>query len=150
METLKALNKKQIKEILKNIEAQYGIKDLKLDYIFFRNSKGRIFLLSNKFKEFDHSNLNINSLGLYFANVNDNEIRLSIEGSQLIGKKAKKNVVEINEEELKNWLRGEDLENKKGESFVLIKNKEDFYGSGKISKGKIFNFVPKERRMNAI
>ncbi len=150
METLKALNKKQVKELLKNIENHYEIKELKLDYIFFQNSEGKIFLLSNDFKNFDHSNLNINSLGLYFANVKDKDIRLSIEGSQLIGNNAKKNIVEINEEELRNWLRGEDLEDKKGEGFVLIKNKNDFYGSGKISKGKIFNFVPRERRMNAI
>lgn len=150
MQTLKALNKKQVKELLKNIEDHYGIKELKLDYIFFQNSEGKIFLLSNDFKNFDHSNLNINSLGLYFANIKDECIRLSIEGSQLIGDKAKKNVVEINEEELRGWLRGEDLENKEGEGFVLIKNKNDFYGSGKISKNKVFNFVPKERRMNAI
>lgn len=150
METLKALNKKQIKELLKKIEEHYEVKELKLDYIFYQSNKGKIFLLSNKFKEFDHSSLNINSLGLYFANVKDKEIRLSIEGSQLIGNKAKKNVVEINEEELKDWLLGEDLENKKGEGFVLIKNKNDFYGSGKVTKDRLLNFVPKEKRMNAI
>ncbi len=150
METLKALNKKHIKELLKNIEEHYGIKELKLDYIFYQSNKGKVFLLSNKFKELNHENLNINSLGLYFANIKDREIRLSVEGSQLIGNKAKKNVVEINEEELKNWLTGEDLEMKKGEGFVLIKNKDDFYGSGKITKDRVLNFVPKEKRMNVI
>ena len=150
METLKALNKKQIKELLKSIEGHYEIKELKLDYIFYQSNKGKIFLLSNKFKDFDHSNLNINSLGLYFANIKDKEVRLSVEGSQLIGNKAKKNAVEINEEELKDWLLGEDLEKKKGESFVLIKNKNDFYGSGKITKDSLLNFVPKEKRMNVI
>ena len=139
METLKALNKKQIKELLSNIEEHYGIKELKLDYIFYQNNKGRIFLLSNKFKEFDHKDLNINSLGLYFANIKDKDVRLSVEGSQLIGDKAKKNVVEINEKELKDWLLGENLE-----------NKNDFYGSGRIVDNKLLNFVPKEKRMNAI
>ena len=150
METLKALNKKQIKELLSNIEEHYGIKELKLDYIFYQNNKGRIFLLSNKFKEFDHKDLNINSLGLYFANIKDNDVRLSVEGSQLIGDKAKKNVVEINEKELKDWLLGENLENKNGKGFVIIKNKNDFYGSGRIVDNKLLNFVPKEKRMNAI
>ena len=150
METLKALNKKKIKELLKEIEEQYSINDLKLDYVFFKNSKDRVFLMSNSFKNFEHDKMHINSLGLYFANLKDYKVRLSVEGSQLIGNKAKKNVVELNENELRKWLRGEDLENKEGEGFVIVKHENDFYGSGRISNNKLLNFIPKEKRVEII
>ena len=151
METLKALNKKQIKEILKNIKEQYGIKNLKLDFIFYKNTKGRIFLLSNEFKNFDHSEVNINSLGMYFANLRSKDVRLSIEGSQLVGPLSKKNIIEIDDSNLRKWLRGEDLLIKKElDGYVLIKNKNDFFGSGKLANNKLLNFIPKERRINVI
>ena len=150
MDKLKPLNKKEVKEILNKLKEQFGTEDLKLDYIFFINSEDKIFLLSNKFKEFDNK-VNINSLGIYFATLKEKEIRLSIEGSQIVGKKAKKNIIEIDNDDLRKWTRGEDLdynENEKG--FVLIKNKKDFYGCGRIVKDKIFNYVPKDRRMEII
>ena len=149
MEKLKALNRKQIKEILNKLKELYSIKELKLDYIFFKNSKGKIFLLSNKFKDFENE-IHINSLGLYFATIN-REIRLSIEGSQLIGKKAKKNILELSGGQLRKWLMGEDIEIKsKGKGFFLIKNKGDFFGNGKVIDNKLLNFVPKDRRINVI
>jgi NOL1/NOP2/fmu family ribosome biogenesis protein len=150
MDKLKPLKRKKVKEILNNIKEIYSIKDLKLDYIFYENSKGRIFILSNKFKEFEYEKLNINSLGLYFANYSKG-LRLSIEGSQIIGEKAKKGVVEVNDEDLREWLLGDDIPyvgEEKG--FVLIKNKKDFFGTGRVGSGKIWNFVPKERRFNVI
>lgn len=150
METLKLLNKKKVKEILNKIKETYGINELKLDYLFYMNPDGKIFLLSKKFHELDNKILNINSIGLYFANLSK-EIRLSIEGSQLIGNLASKNVVNINEKQLKNWLFGEDLEiNGDFKGFVLIRNGNDFYGSGKALNNKILNFVPKERRIIAV
>ncbi len=150
METLKLLNKKKVKEILNKIKEIYGINELKLDYLFYTNSDGKIFLLSKKFGDFDNKNLNINSIGLYFANLSKG-MRLSIEGSQLIGNLASKNVIDINEKQLKSWLRGEDLEiNEDCNGFVLIKNGNDFYGSGKIANNKILNFVPKDRRIIAV
>ena len=34
-----------------------------------------------------------------------------------------------------------------GKDYVILKSGEDFIGCGRISKGKIFNFVPKNRRI---
>jgi NOL1/NOP2/fmu family ribosome biogenesis protein len=146
-ETLKILNKKKIKEILSKLDNQYGFKD-KLDYAFFMNPKGKIFLLSKKFGELE-TDVHINSLGLYFGTIKGSEIRLSVEGSQLIGPKAKKNVISLDNEELREWLRGEDLM-KEGDDFVLVKNKKDFFGCGKVINNKLLNFVPKEKRIDVI
>src|SRR3990167_3375718 len=108
MPELKFLNSKETKEILKLIEEQWGAK-LNLDYTFARNSKNRIFIVNKDISKIDFSKLRINSIGMYFCDL-ENEIRLSIEGSQIIGPKAAKNFVEISEEQVKQWLKGEDLE----------------------------------------
>jgi len=151
MPELKFLNSKETKEILKLIEEQWGAK-LKLDYTFAKNSKNRVFIVNKDINKIDFSKLRINSVGMYFCDL-ENEIRLSIEGSQIIGPKAVKNVVEINEEQTKQWLKGEDLEiEDKGNyrRFVIIKHENDFLGSGKFKDNRILNYVSKSRRINAI
>ena len=95
-------------------------------------------------------NININKLGLYFGKIEHNEIRLSIEGSQIVGEKATKNILEISKEDSREWLRGFDLEtNENLSGFVIIKNNNDFYGTGKIKEGRILNFVPKGRKLKS-
>ena len=148
MPELKFLNSKETKEILKLIEEQWGAK-LKLDYAFIKNSKSRIFIINKEINQVELEKLRINSVGMYFCDL-ENGIRLSIEGSQIIGPKATKNVVEINESQAKQWLKGEDLEvNEKFDGFVIIKNNDDFLGTGKYKSGGVLNYVGKSRRINA-
>ncbi|MBI3026931.1 hypothetical protein HYY70_02365 [Candidatus Woesearchaeota archaeon] len=150
MPELKILNSKEIKEILMLIESQWGAK-IKLDYGFLKSSKNRVFVVSKSISEIDVSKLRINSVGMYFCEIDGKGIRLSIEGSQIIGPKAAKNIAEINEEETKRWFKGEDLETKGNYSgFLIIKNKNDFLGSGKYANGRILNYVGKTRRVNFI
>ena len=149
MHNLKRLSNKEKKLLLKKIEKPYGIQDLKLDYLFFKNNEGKLFIVNKEFRNLDTENLNVNSIGLYFCRL-EKELRLSIEGSQIIGPFAKKNVLEISDQQANEWLRGNDLEDikeKLDETFVILKNKKDFIGSGRLKEGKILNYVPKERRI---
>ena len=150
MPELKILNNKEIKEIYKLIEKQWGAK-IELDYGFLKNNKNKIFVINKDIAKIDMSKLRLNSVGMYFCEIDSRGIRLSIEGTQLLGPKAAKNVVEIDEEETRRWLKGEDLEKEcKGCSgFVILKNKNDFLGNGKYSNGRILNYVGKTRRINA-
>ncbi len=144
---MKQLDKKETKKIIDDLEDYYGIKDLKLDYILLKNNQDKIFIISKEFKSLNAKDLRLNGAGLYFLNVSKG-LRLSIEGSQIIGKSATKNIHEIRNEELKNWLMGYDLdcdESLKG--YNIIKNKNDIYGIGHASNGKIRNFIPRERRI---
>ena len=142
---LKLLSNKEKKLLLKRLEEQFGFSE-KLDYSFFINQDKKIFIF-NKNAEINFSKIKANSLGLYFANI-EKEIRLTIEGSQIIGSKSKKNILDVDEKQLHDWIRGEDIKtDKEFEGFVLVKNKNDFYGTGKYKEGKILNFVPKERRL---
>lgn len=151
MPELKILNNKEIKEIFDLITKQWGAK-IKLDYGFLRNQKNRIFLISKEISRIDISKLRINSIGMYFCEIDKRGIRLSIEGSQLIGPKATKNVVELNEEETKKWFKGEDLDKecKDCNGFVILKNKNDFFGTGKYINGRILNYVGKSRRVKIV
>ena len=146
MQQLKILNNKEIKEILNLIEKQWGAK-LDLDYAFLKNQKNKVFLINKDLSKIDTSKLRINSIGMYFCET-EKGIRLSIEGSQIIGKKATKNIVEIDEQQAKQWLKGEDLEiNGNYSGFVILKHKNYFLGCGKFKEDKILNYVGKERRI---
>ena len=154
------MNKKQIKPVLEAIKTQWNA-DIKLDYAFLQNEKGKVFIINKEFADIDLEKLNINSLGLYLGFIKNNRLRLSIEGSQLVGPKAKKNIIELTDSQIQDWLKGEDIEtNNKSEEFVLIKNNKDFFGTGKIkphevvpktkgfrAEGYILNFIPKGRRL---
>lgn len=150
MNNLKELSRKEKKILLKKIEGQYGISSLKINYIFLKNNENKIFVINKNLKNVNLENIRINSIGLYFCRL-ENELRLTIEGSQIIGPFAKKNVIDIDEEQSNEWLAGNDLENIRehyDETFVIIRNKKDFIGTGKYKDGKILNFVPKDRRIH--
>jgi NOL1/NOP2/fmu family ribosome biogenesis protein len=150
MQNIKILNKKEIKSIIKLIKNQWDYNP-DLDYVFFQNNKNRLFIINKELSKIDLNKIRINSIGLYFGELNHNQLRLSIEGSQIIGPKAKKNVLELNKEEVKQWLKGNDLEKEtKLKNFVIIKHNNDFLGCGKVKENKLFNYVPKNRRIGDI
>ncbi len=152
MAHLKILNKKQIKEIFNLIKKQFGA-DFKEDYAFFQNEKGKIYITDKDISKINTDKIRINSLGLYFAELKGNEIRFSIEGSQLVGPKATKNILELSTKQVKEWMQGQDLEIKENNDysgFLLVKHKNDFLGCGKYREGKVFNYVGKNRRVNIV
>mgnify|MGYP001572519786 CR=1 FL=1 len=161
----KILNSKEVRNILGIVKQQWGC-DFSFDGGFLEGKDGDIFLISRDIEKLDLERLHIDSLGLYFGQLRNpnrakhdwaqsqqgdlgNELRLSIEGSQLVGKTAAKNVVELNDGEFKLWLRGEDVEKALIDcsGYVLVKHNSDFIGCGKCKEGKILNFVPKARRV---
>ena len=150
MPQLKILNSKEIKNIFELIEKQWGAK-LKLDYAFLQNQKDRVFIVNRDISKINLEKLRINSIGMYFCEIDRIGIRLSIEGSQIVGPKAAKNIVEINEEQAKKWLKGEDLEieGKNLSGFIILKHNNYFLGTGRFKEGKILNYVGKERRISA-
>ena len=53
------------------------------------------------------------------------------------------------DKQAKKWMSGEDFEvENKLHGFIIIKNKDDFLGCGRVVNGKLLNYVPKERRVN--
>lgn len=148
MMQLKIMNTKEAKEMYSMLERQFGCR-AKLEHGFGINAKGRVYAFNKEIFNISIDNLRLNSLGAYFAEIADGEIRLSIEGSQMAGKDAAKNVVELNDDEALNLFKGKDLEKETGcKGFVILKHNNDFLGTGKAKGSKILNFVSKTRRIN--
>jgi NOL1/NOP2/fmu family ribosome biogenesis protein len=84
--------------------------------------------------------------GIYFGRIEKDGLRLSIEGSYLVGREARRGVVEIDEEKAIKWMRGEDIEGD-ATGYVILKWGSYFLGCGKGDGKLIRNFIPKERRI---
>jgi NOL1/NOP2/fmu family ribosome biogenesis protein len=150
MDTLKILNKKETEDIIALVQDQWGA-EIQLDYGVLKNNEEKIYIASKDVFTLPLDSLRINSIGMYFGEIiKGNQIRVSIEGSQLIGPTATKNVVELDDKNARDWLRGEDIEIElEAKGFVIIKHKKDFLGSGKSMGNKILNYVPKARRVTS-
>lgn len=147
---LKFLNKQEKEKIVRKLNEQFGITELPWKVAKF--GKERIIIFSGEISEKDIFEFDkfsrIEGLGVYFAKEQNEEIRLSIEGIQLLKDQIKKNIFELNEEQAEQWMLGNELTlttGKKG--FFIMKFKDDFLGTGKISENKISNFIPKPRRL---
>ena len=147
---IKVLNSKEKHRIIEKLKERFGIKSI--PYIIVQSGKERLRIAStslsaDKIKELSQ-NVNIESIGLYFATLVNDEIRLSIDATHLLKSQINKNILEISEKEKEEWLKGGDLQKKNNErGFVIIRYKEDLLGTGKLSEEKIGNFLPKERRV---
>lgn len=155
----KVLNQEEKSEILRLLEKQFGISSLNGELI--KKGAERIFLYTGTLTEKQifrlEKRINIERLGVYFGKIIENkktqtkEIRLSIEGSQLLQNKVKKNIYEITDNKtLENWMKGQELnfeEDHGLRGFVFMKYKKEFLGTGKASEKKISNFIPKNRRL---
>lgn len=146
MQNFKILNSKETKEIIKLLEKQFSFEN-KLDYAFLKN-KEDLYLISKGIASIDTKKFRINNLGLYFGEIKNNIIRLSIEASQLIGNESGKNILTLDDEQVLYWIAGDNIQigtDLKG--YVLIKNKQDYLGCGYVKEKTLINYVPKERRL---
>jgi NOL1/NOP2/fmu family ribosome biogenesis protein len=91
-------------------------------------------------------------VGLYFGSLDLGGLRLSVEGSQLIGEKAKRNILTLKPEEAMHWFQGKDLQLKdefaRFSGFAIIRTDNGISGCGYVTKGKILNFLPKARQLS--
>lgn len=144
---LTVLNTREVKQIHEQLEQEYGYQG-KLDYAFLKNNRDRIYILHRDIDKVPIDKLRIDSAGLYFATSYPSALRLTMEGSQIIGPQAKKNVLDIDKEQTKAWFRGEDLVVDKAlQGFHLIRHSKDYLGCGKARDGKLYNYLPKTRRI---
>ena len=149
---LKFFTKSEKEKLLKKLNEQFGISDIPFKIAHL--GKERIILFSGDASEDEIFLIDdvarIEGVGVYFAKIDEKtgDIRLSIEGTQLLKNQITKNIFELTEEQAEQWMMGQELNisaEKKG--FLVMKFKEDFLGTGKASENKIGNFVPKSRRL---
>ena len=130
------------------LQARFGIPKI-AGVRLILSGKRRIRAVSEELLE-KIINKNLLSAGVYFATLMPDGIRLSVEGSQMVGEKAEKNVVEIDGMLAEKWLKGESIPIPPDfEGYVIVKDKSmnDFLGCGLAKKGTLINFFPKARRL---
>lgn len=149
------LNTRELKPIMKYLSEQYGcdLSWMKQKYNFLLTTKNNLHIINREFQEINLKELRVDTIGLYFGELKFDEVRLSMEGSQIVGPEAKTNILEIKKNEVDAWMKGNDIEpDQLGniQGFIILKHYNDFVGCGRAKEGKILNFVPKNRRMKEI
>lgn len=147
---IRFLDKKKCEEIYFLLEKQFGVTNFKSKFLMIGNE--RIFLYQGEFneKELDilQEDLPIERIGVYFCKIHEGELRLSLEGVDILKEKITKGIFNLEDKYVEEWMSGADLfieHNTSG--FIVIQNKGLFLGCGKACNGKISNFIPKSRRL---
>ncbi len=147
---LKILNEEEKKQFINKLKEQFGIKAL--DGLLVQRNEGKIYLFTGNLNKEELLKLldflDIDRIGVYFGKIQNDKIRLSIEGSQLLKDQISKNIYELSENEVFEWMKGQELLISTGKrDFLIMKSGDDFLGTGKASENKITNFIPKARRL---
>ncbi len=174
------LSNKDSKKIVEDIEERWGC-DLKVilkEYSFNITDKKKVHLFKRQPSTINLQSLYPTTVGIYVASTKDKGVRLTVEGSQLIGPLATKNVLEITVEQAQQWIRGNDLtvegtgltidgSNQTADDrrdnrlpvtsrqppvtngFVIIKCNTDFMGCGCLKENTILNYLAKTRRIHS-
>ncbi len=147
------LNSRERKHIRQALTEQFGVSEIP-DLIYFcLNKKEKVYVINKEVFELPIDHLRLNTFGLYFGMFMKDGFRLSIEGSQIIGPKAKQQIYTMSKRERDDWLKGKDLETKTDDFerlYMLMLFEKDFIGVGKAKNGKILNYIPKSRTLTNI
>lgn len=161
---LEFLNRTEKKELMEELNEKFGIHEINL--LLMKQGKEKVRGFSGSLAKEDlikiAREIRVEKIGLYLIKREEVKegrkagIRLSFDSTtSVFSMQINKNVVEINEEQKNLWLRGKSIETgdkdikekTDAEDFPAIKYKDYFLGCGKLSQGRIANFVPKERRI---
>jgi NOL1/NOP2/fmu family ribosome biogenesis protein len=150
------LTKDEVKEIERIVEKNYGAKFSLKEFAVAKGKEEKIWISSKEIFDFNLSKLNVNSFGLNFGKLKRNDkIHLTIEGSQMVGKLATKNLVVLDEENAIKFMQGLDVKPKEEvnceyHNFVIVKYKDKILGSSLLTEQGLKNMTPKSRRIPLI
>ena len=144
------LTKAERKELLEKLKEQYGIKEIDGELIKIGAERIRLFTGELEEKEYESilSTIWIEGIGVSILKEEKDGWRISIEGAQALKEQITKNISELEDKNLGPWMHGEDIQQKNEQKgFVVMKNKNDLLGAGKLGAEKVSNYIPKERRL---
>ena len=133
-------------DIFRLLIQQFGIDTSCIEnFRFFISPNGRIFILScSEYPEIKDKYF----MGCYFGRKERDGLRLSIEGSQMVGMHAKKGIVEVTREEFEKWMSGQDISRENIHGYVILKWGNLILGCGKGNGRYIKNWIPRDRRVS--
>lgn len=142
------------KKLIAQLEEQYGISNL--PYLIIRTGADKYRIYSGNLSKQEIIDLGKNTklelIGIKLCKIDRENIRLNFDVLNLpeIKSQITNNILVIGDKQAEEFLKGNNIEmttDLKG--YVIIKNKDDFLGVGKVSAdGKVIsNYIPKERRV---
>ena len=150
--TVEFVSKQEKEKIIEKLKEQYGIE--RLPFLLVKSGKEKVRCFNGILSKEEISKLSrevrVETIGLYFAALHEDGIRISLDAAHILNEQISKNIIEVNDEKADEWFKGNDAEidnkeEKKG--FVIVRNNQDIIGIGKCSGKNIKNFLPKERRV---
>lgn len=143
------IKSKEKEKIQEGLKSQFGIEKLPFQLIQGGNEKIRGF--SGDLSKEDILKINelanIELIGLYLFK-EEHDFRLGFDACHILKDQITKNILELTDENFQLWIKGLDLENMPVPAGTyIIKYKDDLIGCGKSNGDKIFNYVPKDRRV---
>jgi NOL1/NOP2/fmu family ribosome biogenesis protein len=150
---MKILNREEVEQIEEIVEKNYGIKIDLNQFLVLKTFEDKIWLTTKDILNLDLSTLPINSIGMNFGKLKRNDkINLTVEGSQMVGINANKNIVFLNKENYEKFMGGSNVKpereiNCEQHNFVLVKFGGDVLGSSLLTEDVIKNLLPKSRRI---
>jgi len=134
------------REVWRLLEEQFGAPRLP-GFRLLRSGKNRIRLISEEAYQLVGQTPTPRPAGLYFGEQTPEGIRLSIEGAQLVGPKATRQVVNLTPSQADIWLQGQPVRvQDQRTGFVIVRQEGDILGCGRLSQGLLHSFIPKVRR----
>lgn len=146
---MKFIKSSEKKKILTGLEETYGIAEL--NYLLIEAGKQRLRGFSGHLSKEEIVQLadlaNVEVIGMYLISRKDEDLRLNFDAGPLFRNQINKRIVQINKDQLELWIRGHDLEIPAPRGIAVIKFEDYLVGIGKSNGEKIFNYVPKERKL---
>jgi NOL1/NOP2/fmu family ribosome biogenesis protein len=128
------------------LEHQFGVKRQPACRLL-RSGQYRIRIISQNAYELVSQMPRVEMAGLYVGECRPNGIRLSLDGAQLFGPQAVRQVLPLAADQAAAWLRGESAEVESSQTgYVIVTHDSDILGCGSLSGNRLHNFLPKDRR----
>ena len=143
------LNSGEKKKIIEDLNEKFGISELPWMLVMAGRGKVRAFSGSMTRDELQKLtyDVRIELPGLYILREESDGYRISHDGLFVFKDIAKKNIFDISDEQASEWLKGNDIAIESEDKWVLLRNKGELVGCGKVKNKKAGNYVPKERRV---
>lgn len=149
------LSKEEKRNIEKELE-KFGIKEVPFVLLKFGQDRIRAYSGSLNRDELNRicENTFVELIGLYFAKIDGDELRLSLDALHLLKEQITKRIINLDSEQKEKYLEGKDVdlkeeqkELKEEKGYFILKHNEDILGMAKVVNNKfIKNYLPKERR----
>src|SRR3989344_2463662 len=102
---LKIFSEREKKEIEAKLENQFGIE--KIQGIINAKGREKLFLFQGSLDEGEIKKLSeiipIERVGIYFAKIINDELKLSLDGTNILKDQINKNIFELNDKQAETW-----------------------------------------------